>query len=126
MYKGASAIAPRIARPFMLRCWAHAAARSFAGGVAALAIWAAASSGDAESPRYMRYYYNGDALYRECTGDPDAQSRCLGYVAGVADMLAAAVARGDVTIACVPAEVTAHEARDVVVSFLRDNPQSRH
>lgn len=71
-------------------------------------------------------YYNGDALYRECTGEPDARSRCLGYVAGVADMLAAAVARGDVTIACVPADVTADQARDVVVSFLRDNPQSRH
>jgi hypothetical protein len=117
--------APSIAQFFLRRSRGRAAARSFASAIFGLAVWVEASNGAAEGLSYTAYY-NGETLYRECTGEPHAQSRCLGYVAGVADMLAAALARGDVTIACVPAEVTADEARDVVVRFLRDSPQSRH
>lgn len=108
-------------RPALLM---RAEARSIMLGLIVLAAFAAASSCDAQSPQYMTYY-DGDTLYAECTGEPDARNRCLGYVTGVADVLAAAVVRGDVTIACLPPEVAGDQARDVVVNFLRDNPQSR-
>lgn len=124
MSRGPSGAAQRIAQ-FFIPFLGRSTTRSFAAGIVALAVCAAAPNGDAESPSDMPYY-SGDALYRECTGEPHPWSRCLGYVASVANMLAAAVARGDVTIACMPADVTADQARDVVVNFLRDNPQSRH
>ncbi len=62
-------------------------------------------------------YYSGNALLRDC-GAPIPYNRgvCLGYVAGIAQMLAYTPVEGH--RACIPREVNERKLQDQVMVFL--------
>lgn len=77
-------------------------------------------------------FVDGNALYAECTATKDdatyfsKASRCMGYVLGVYDdmmfVLQAQYGKGD----CTPNRITAGQITDIVIKYIRDNPQERH
>jgi hypothetical protein len=71
----------------------------------------------------VRGYLSADTLRKWCQRQP---ARAADYVAGVLDALM--LASNDVTrntLACIPAEVTLEQARDVVCKHLAANPAKR-
>jgi hypothetical protein len=78
-------------------------------------------------------FKDGNKLYSECTSSPDYVLVCMGYVQGVVDagdqeaFLLEADGR---TIAgfrwCASDRANTKQAVDIVVRYLRDNPQRRH
>ena len=81
-------------------------------------------------------FLTGNDLYHNCTNAavPMGWSLCLGYIEGVLDAtnFEGSLSYGKSTVLhgivqwCVPAGVTAGQARDVVIKFLRDKPEFRH
>ncbi|MGR3548251.1 MAG: Rap1a/Tai family immunity protein [Roseovarius sp.] len=88
---------------------------------------------------------SGNELLETCTSDDQVLAGfCIGYVIGYSEgapwgvALAAASVGGDmvgpdlnnmvgnVTGSCVPADAPNSQLRDVVTSYLRENPASRH
>ena len=69
-------------------------------------------------------YYSGNALLRDC-GAPIPYNRgvCLGYVAGVAQMLAYTPVEGH--RACIPREVNERKLQDQVIVFLEMRRRER-
>ena len=69
-------------------------------------------------------FLSGNQLLEHCSNSDNAQLRagCAFYVMGVSDTLRASGA----TTACPPRDITGIQATDVVIRFLRDNPQYRH
>ena len=71
-------------------------------------------------------YQTGDDLFRLCTSSKPAEAwQCLGYVEAVSDVLAA----GDGVsgwFACIPPQVKSGQMRDIVVIFLRTEPERRN
>ena len=63
---------------------------------------------------------SGKALWDSCN-DPDAskQSYCLGYVAGMSDVLAG------MHIICIGERVSVRQIADIVVQYLREHPGRR-
>jgi len=67
----------------------------------------------------IRAFWDGNTLYASCITRGNAAS-CDGYIAGVADTL-------EMTrTICIPPRVTSGQLVDVVIKFLKDNPESRH
>lgn len=54
------------------------------------------------------------------SNQPASKAACLNYVLGVADTL------GATRNACLPPDVTEDTIREIVIKYLRDNPESRH
>ena len=77
-----------------------------------LAMTAMASSAEREM-------FNGNQMWEMCQSR--ALGFCNGYVRGTLDAL---ITQGLVT--CTPDELGAEQLRDLVVRWLRDNPQKRH
>ena len=69
-----------------------------------------------------RSFKTGNELYQECTaafGSPP-NILCMGYVMAASDALESQ------RLICRPKEVTASQAEDVIVNYLRDHPEQRH
>ena len=65
-------------------------------------------------------FADGGRIYSSCSStDVMERSYCAGYVAAMTDALVR------IGHACVPAEVTAQQAVDVVMTYLRDHPEQR-
>jgi len=70
-------------------------------------------------------FKTGYGLHNECNNESSkAQSYCLGFVTGVAEVLDSNAVNG--YSACVPNKVNQGEVRDIVVKFLEDHPELRH
>jgi hypothetical protein len=75
-------------------------------------------------------YESGNSLLRVCTAGPSDptyyqhRARCGAYIAGIAD--AADRQKTEDHAVCVPGAVTAGQATDVVVAYLKAHPASRH
>jgi hypothetical protein len=67
-------------------------------------------------------FLSGNQLYERCVADMNtvANSYCIGYVAGIADVLSAS------KITCASDGVTVGQVTDIVVKYLRDHPEKRH
>lgn len=65
-------------------------------------------------------FYTGNQLYASCTSSSTSERLiCTAYILGSVDM-------GQGAGFCAPAELNGKQAEDLVVRYLRDNPQSRH
>ena len=72
--------------------------------------------------RVSQSFKTGNELYQECTaafGSPP-NILCLGYVMAASDALESQ------RLICRPKEVTASQAEDVIVNYLRDHPEQSH
>jgi hypothetical protein len=74
-------------------------------------------------------FYDGNQLYALCTDTNRAsaaltEGMCRGYVMGVVDQAAGQALYGQHI--CLPNGVSAVQATDVVVRYLRENPAERH
>lgn len=69
-------------------------------------------------------FYSGNDVFGYCEGSAKNSAHCIGYTTGIVDALASGPIFG--WAACVPEKVSAAQARDIVVKYLRDNPQERH
>ena len=73
--------------------------------------------------------FSGDQLLTLCeSADPYERGTCYGVIAGASDMLGGVSARGGNYAgfrACQPPSITAGQALDVVVKFLRAHPADR-
>ena len=73
----------------------------------------------------MAEFQDGNVLYGACFSQSSyEQGICLGFIQGIADALAGNAING--FTACLPAHVTAGQARDVVTRFLASHPETRH
>jgi hypothetical protein len=69
---------------------------------------------------------NGNGMLSDCTNDSIFHSGvCLGYIQGIYASVNVMMAMSGKGI-CYPEQVTLGQIRDVVISYLRRNPQSRH
>lgn len=65
-------------------------------------------------------FFTGNTLYGNCTsGSASDRLVCTAYVLGAVDM-------GQGAAFCAPDALTGKQAEDLIVRYLRDNPQSRH
>lgn len=73
-------------------------------------------------------FQTGNQLYERCNNSSEVdRGFCIGYAAGVADMLTIQELVGErPKRLCVPVEVTGGQLSDVVVKGLRDDPASRN
>lgn len=72
---------------------------------------------------------DGNELLKFCTDtDPDTfyQAMCLGYIRGADATLLLWAGANEATPYCPPSNVTVGQLKDVVVSYLRRNPNIRH
>jgi hypothetical protein len=68
----------------------------------------------------VSYFKDGNALLSDCeSNDAFSAGACLGYVTGAHDGLGP-------RLVLVPENATAGQIKDVVVKYLRDNPESRN
>ena len=89
--------------------------------------------GSAQAPAQdgSTHFQNGNKLYADCTSNnPYNQAYCLGYVAGVTDLAVnlsdAAELDARPPKICIPLGVTQGQVKDVVIDYLRRDPQHRH
>ena len=70
----------------------------------------------------------GNELLEACEGsEPFQQAFCLGYVTGASDVDGAeGAAFPERRRSCVPDSVSNGQLKDVVVKYLKDNPEERH
>ena len=66
-------------------------------------------------------FESGNSLYNACN-ETHLYLKCIGYVAGVADVFAAQ----NTNTICKPKDVTLQQAADVVKKYLTDHPEERH
>ncbi|MBG6203068.1 hypothetical protein IWQ48_004225 [Labrenzia sp. EL_13] len=66
----------------------------------------------------------GNQLFKACTSN-DVMF-CTGYIVGVKDGLAAPGAGSDWMNGCIPEGATIRQFKDVVVKYLKQNPELRH
>ena len=71
-------------------------------------------------------FYTGNDLWSQCTSNAPFQSGfCAGFVAGIADILAAdPLIIGQMV--CAPLDVTTDQKRDVVKRYLEQHPERWH
>lgn len=69
-------------------------------------------------------FETGNTLYSKCT-DPAWTLACTAFIAGVMDTLTLEASVGK-QIVCADNTVTEGQAKDVVVNYLRDHPESRN
>jgi len=90
------------------------------GRVGIIALCLALIAGNAQAG-----FLDGNQLYQFCTASDDlSQMQCLGYVEGVADYLNLISAENHRPL-CVPVLATGRQVVDVVLNYLRDQPQNR-
>lgn len=76
-------------------------------------------------------YYDGNELLNACepgsseTGRGITEGLCMGYIAGVVDDFAALRLVQKKT-SCIPRNVTVGQLKDVVVKYLKENPEKRN
>ena len=85
-----------------------------------------AISGDALAQKEPGFE-NGESLFDICAGPggPWRNAFCLGYILGIADIMAKSGTQVEGFGACFPSDVTQGQVRDSVVTWLRANPDSR-
>jgi hypothetical protein len=108
------------------RTWrARQVDRIIIGGVM-LAFWAAANPAWAvDEKTNVTAYVNGDSLLQKCQADHlSLRGECIGYIKGVSDVRDDAPPQS--RNVCAPPVVTAGQLRDIVVMFLRGNPNRRN
>ncbi len=66
----------------------------------------------------------GTTLLKACTGTGTAVQACDAYVDGFGDAIEAGGKAN--ALACIPVAATGTELRDVLVKFLKENPQDQH
>lgn len=90
-------------------------------GVASVALWPAQAFGQIKS---------GNDLLRYCEaeGSMFASGICYGYIQGVMDAidLASGLEGSQVHNLCIPAQSNNGQIRDIVVAYLKSNPDKRH
>ena len=70
------------------------------------------------------YFLTGNNLLDTCE---ESDGACLGYVMGVADRISSEQALPKAKqVICVPVEATGKQVKDVVVKYLRSQPEQRH
>ena len=96
-----------------------------AGLLAAVLAAYIASESKASESKAVRSFLDGTELHRLCNSPVSWENtRCSSYIVGVADVL---VASGYHEMrACLPNDIDAAQARDVVVLWLDQRPQHRH
>jgi hypothetical protein len=68
-------------------------------------------------------FYTGNELYGKGeSSNQNDKTFALGYIAGVSDVLVG----DDMLKTCVPENVTVGQMRDIVIKYLKDNPEKRH
>ena len=89
--------------------------------------------GPAQAPAQggSTYFQNGNKLYADCTSNNRYdQAYCLGYVVGVTDLAVnlsdAAELGARPPKVCIPLGVTQGQVKDVVIDYLRRDPEHRH
>ena len=72
-------------------------------------------------------FENGESLFDTCAGPggPWRNAYCLGYILGIADIMAKSGIQVEGFGACFSSDVTQGQVRDAVVNWLRANPDSR-
>jgi hypothetical protein len=72
--------------------------------------------------------FNGNDLLRYCSShQPFELNFCTGYIEGVRDgLMFAAVSLKSEPFFAVPNEAKMEQLKDIVVKYLRDNPETRH
>ncbi len=67
-------------------------------------------------------FKSGNELYSDCSAPKSSSDYafCAGYVAGMTDTLQVP------SIVCLPEHVTIGQSVDVVMKYLRNNPENRH
>src|SRR4051794_25830911 len=75
-------------------------------------------------------FLDGSTLYEICAGKGAERddSLCLGYITGIADAfteLAADELESAPGVGCIPADATAQQVRDIVISALAANRETR-
>ncbi|MFT5709319.1 MAG: hypothetical protein ACI8QT_000005 [Halioglobus sp.] len=73
-------------------------------------------------------YYTGAEMLKICTDVSPFQAKsCGGYIAGVADTSAKAVAWETLTaVRCVPVEVTIKQLMKIAVKYMEEHPEELH
>lgn len=104
-----------------------AMALNFRFAIAALAIFFANSAFGSPDTEYANFL-SGNTLLEICTSDaPTDDGFCLAYVMGAAEMGMTVEQRGSgLKDACIPRGVTPDQFIDVVVKYLKENPEKRH
>ena len=93
-------------------------AAMFVGG----AIWATAIGSPATAG-----FLTGNALYSDCTArEVVANARCAAYIVGVHDDFMLERTIEGAPSECTPNGTTAGQLTDVVVRYLRENPETRN
>ena len=71
-------------------------------------------------------YVDGNSLlrYYEADSGPYSAGLCIGYIIGVADTLG--MNNYSAATACYASSVVTGQIRDVVISYLKSHPESRH
>lgn len=73
---------------------------------------------------------SGNGLYRHCTPSPNdplaaaSTYLCIGYLTAMLDALSAGTVTGK--RACIPSNIDASQMVDVVTSYIKRHPESRH
>ncbi len=88
--------------------------------ILAVSLLALLAAGSAHAQRVSNV--KGVTLLKACTGPSPAQ--CDAYVDGFGDAISAG--GKEHALACIPVAATGTELRDVLVKFLKDNPQDQH
>lgn len=76
-------------------------------------------------------YVSGNDLYRDCTAEKNdltyyqTRARCSAYIVGAADGIDEERTMSGIA-ECVPSNVAIGQLRDIVVDYLKKNPQNRH
>jgi hypothetical protein len=79
------------------------------------------------APATAQSFNSGNALFESCS--KQSQAYCGGYIIGVFDAAVPVLNTGadvDGFKFCAPIEVTQGQITDIVVNYLRANPQFRH
>ena len=69
-------------------------------------------------------FFSGNDLYSQC--EMETPMVCVGYILGVSDAVSDAETAGSLPrLVCVSRDSTPEQLKDIVVKYLRDNPDTR-
>jgi|HubBroStandDraft_2_1064218.scaffolds.fasta_scaffold48379_5 hypothetical protein len=80
-------------------------------------------------------FFTGNDLLRHCEhSDASSSARCMGYIVGAVDMIGGLQSSSDRSgdemwrfrSVCFPKQMDVNQVTDVVVKFLKENPEKRH
>ena len=75
----------------------------------------------------LAYFVSGNELYAECKSEKTAsQTNCLGFISAVVDAIEVGFSLEQGPKACVPENLNREQVKDIILSWIEQNPKGRH